>query len=86
MHRRLLDVRHRIYAHSDADSYLVEPYRSRNQATAVTTQPVIVLTRSETELIRRMTEMLRVAFTTRLQEIAGSAAGPDSLPQGSCPA
>ena len=54
LHDTIIQLRHKVYAHSDDASYKVQPFSINGYPTAILGAPFFKLSKSEVEILRRM--------------------------------
>ena len=69
LHERLLDMRNKVYAHSDLDKWTVDPWQYHDFETVVLGQPIHLIEESELTKLIGMTERLQAAIGQRYAEI-----------------
>lgn len=69
LHGRLLEMRHKVYAHSDLDKWSVRPWKHEDFETVLLGQPIHFIEESELAMLIGMTERLQTAIGCRYAEI-----------------
>jgi hypothetical protein len=69
LHQRLLDLRHKVHAHSDLDKWNVRPWTVDGFSTAIVGQPTHLIEEADLALFVSMTEKLLEAIAKRKDEI-----------------
>lgn len=69
LHRKVLELRHQGYAHSDGSRYRIKPVRILGRASAVVGAPFFKLTRSQTERLQRMIGKTMAAIEHELEPL-----------------
>lgn len=69
LHDRLLDLRHKVHAHSDLDKWNVRPWSVDGFSTAIVGQPTHLIGEPDLALFLSMTEKLLAAIAKRKDEI-----------------
>jgi hypothetical protein len=54
LHNAIIQLRHKVYAHSDDASYKVQPFSVNGYATAILGAPFFKLSKSEVEMLQHM--------------------------------
>lgn len=70
LHKKILELRHQVYAHSDGDRYNVRPYALNDiSSTSIFSAPFYLLTREEVSIMDGMLSKLRKAVGDRQKEM-----------------
>ncbi len=69
LHERLLDLRHKVHAHSDLDKWNVRPWSIDGFSTAIVGQPTHLIDEADLALFVSMTERLLERIAKRKDEI-----------------
>ena len=81
LHNRLLELRHKVHAHSDLEKWTVRPWHADGFRTTIVGQPTHRIDEPDIELFLTMTEKLLVRISARMQEIVGRyISGPEGTP------
>jgi len=69
LHARLLDLRNKVYAHSDEEKWSVRPWHGKGFSTIISGQPEYVLPRGDIEMFLRMSAKLLDSIRQREQQL-----------------
>jgi hypothetical protein len=84
LHKQLMKMRHKVFAHSDSESYSIKTFKIENDVAHLLTQPTLRLTAKEVKLFQSMTSKLIFSlnvFMETLIDTAGSIEKIDLLKQ-----
>jgi hypothetical protein len=73
LHKRLIQLRHTVYAHSDSASYSIRPWRSGEFSTDIVGAPALRITAAEAKLFMRMTSKLLASINLRMEALLAAA-------------
>jgi hypothetical protein len=73
LHETIIALRHKVYAHSDSESYSVRPWRSGSFATDILGSPTLRLTAAEAALFQVMTAKIMKSMRARMKAILAAA-------------
>ena len=69
LHRRLLDLRNKVYAHSDSESFSVRPWRSADFETTIIGAPPLRISKEDVDQFLAMTQSLHVSLSKRMKAL-----------------
>lgn len=69
LHKRLLDMRHKVYAHSDLERWTVRPWQHEDFDTVILGQPIHLIEQEDLERFVTMTARLLTAIGQRYEDI-----------------
>ena len=69
LHKRLLELRNKVHAHSDLDKWNVRPWHAHGFSTAIVGKPKHLIEETDIALFLAMTEKLLVNIAARKEEI-----------------
>lgn len=69
LHERLLELRHKVHAHSDLDKWTVQPWEAGGFRTTIVGQPIHVIEEADVDLFLVMTRKLLDAIANRQGKI-----------------
>ena len=72
LHKRLLEMRHKIYAHSDLEKWTVKPWQHDDFETVILGQPIHLIEQEDLERFVQMTDRLRTAIGGRYHDVLAS--------------
>lgn len=73
LHEHIIALRHKVYAHSDSESYSVRPWRSGSFATDIIRSPPLRLTAAEVVLFQAMTTKIMKSIQMRMEAVLAAA-------------
>jgi hypothetical protein len=76
LHKRLLELRHSVHAHSDLDKWRVEPWEVGGFRTTIVGQPIHLIEKADVELFLVMTKKLLDGIADRQEQILGVCGAP----------
>lgn len=69
LHKRMLELRHSIYAHSDSRHYKVVPVRAEGFSSDILSAPWLLITAQEGALLQKMIMKLQAAIELKTKEL-----------------
>ncbi len=69
LHDKLIQLRHKVYAHSDDSSYKVQPFSINGFPTAILNAPFFKLLRPDVEMLQSMIEKIFKEIDVKLAEL-----------------
>jgi hypothetical protein len=69
LHKRMLDLRHSIYAHSVSKHYKVVPIREEGFSSDLLSEPWLLITAQEGALLQKMIVKLKIAIELKSKEL-----------------
>ena len=73
LHKRMIDQRNSIYAHSDSKCYSVKPWRAEDFSTNIVGAPELRISAEEAALLREMICKLQASIRNRMEELVPAA-------------
>jgi hypothetical protein len=73
LHKRMMELRNKVYAHSDLDKYSAVPWRKGRFSTDIVGAPVLRISAEEAALLKRMIQKLQLAIRRSMAEIVPNA-------------
>jgi hypothetical protein len=71
--KRMMELRNKVYAHSDLEQYSVVPWRKGTFSTDIVGSPVLCISAEEATMLKRMIQKLQVAIRRSMTEIVPKA-------------
>ncbi len=68
-HERMIQLRDKVYAHSDSKSYSVRPWRTGTFSTDIVGAPELCINAKEAALLKQMVNKLQLAIRRRMSRI-----------------
>jgi hypothetical protein len=65
LHKKLINLRHTVYAHSDSKNYSIRPWHTEDFSTDIVGAPVMRITSEEATLFQVMTRKLLLSMDAR---------------------
>ncbi|MCH9052742.1 MAG: hypothetical protein IIA72_16995 [Proteobacteria bacterium] len=72
LHKKLLKLRNKIYAHSDSESYSIRPYRSGSYSVDIVGEPFLKISEDEAVQFLEMTAKGLASIEDRMQQLRPS--------------
>ena len=69
LHKRLMELRHTVFAHSDSIRYSIRPFRIGNLISSISNEPVLRVTAEEATLFQAMSTKLMASITIRIETL-----------------
>lgn len=73
LHKTLLELRHKVYAHSDHSSYEIRPWSAGGLETDIESNPSLRISAEDAELFLAMTSKLIKAIDLRIKALRATA-------------
>lgn len=65
LHKKLLELRHTVYAHSDSERYSIKPWNIESISTDIVSEPLMMISPAEAKRFLKMTQKALSAFESR---------------------
>lgn len=71
LHQKIMKLRHKVYAHSDSESYSIHPSRGENCTITTVIEPTMRITAEDAKLFEAMSSKLLSSIHVRMEAIPG---------------